>query len=266
MKLKQWGAVGLLGTLCACSTMPSGLESPKHPYDFRGYSGSDSASIAMAKAIEKIDEDREKCYANPDVQCRNKVVGELQDYISDYWRRFKSDFFGRAGATNVAFDGTVATLTAAAPITTPTSAQNILTALATSLLAFRTSMSSNLLGGQTAIVLLGQMDSDRLVISQRIADGLDKDLAHYSFDRAMSDLSEYASSMSVASALVSLSRAGGASAQKVKDQQADEVVQQSAARAAAAAASAAKSDADAAQAHLKARQAAAAAAALPGGR
>ena len=232
MRVTHLAVVALVVAVSACSA-PTGLQSPKHPYDFRGYAGPDSEAQRMATAIGVLDTATVACYEAQTRQCRNRVVGELRQYIDDYWRRFKSDFNGRAGAANVAFDGTIATLAAAAPITTPISAQNIMTALAASLLALRNSAQKNLLGDQTAYALIGQMDSDRLVIGQRLANGLEMDYDHYSFPRAMSDVAEYAASMSVVSAVISMSRAGGANAQKVKDQEAEELVQKGRARAAA---------------------------------
>jgi len=211
--------------LSGCGSAPTGLESPKHPNDFRGYSGEDSTSKDMATKVTALDAAEKCCRAAPTVVCRNAVAGELKSYIDDYWRRFKSDFNGRVGVTNTIFDGTASTLTAAAAITTPDRAKNILAGLASSLLAIRTSAEKNLLGDQTAMALIGQMDSDRIVIGAKIDTGLDtKTLDEYSFTRAMSDVAEYGSSMSVISALVSLQRAGGANAQKVKDQQAETVV------------------------------------------
>lgn len=226
--------------LCACAVAaclllsscagPTGLESPKHPFDFRGYSGPDREGVDMANKISILDTAIENCrkvkLPDESFTCRNQVVGELKEHITVYWNKFKSEFFGRVGITNLAFDGITATTSAAAGITSPVSAKNILTAFTTSLLAFRSSAQKNLLGDQAIVPLLGQMDHDRLVLNAKIDLGLSKSIAEYSFAQAMSDVNEYAGSMSVASALISMHRAGAANAQKVKDQEAELVLQQ----------------------------------------
>lgn len=264
MTKKQYSLVlSLAALLSACASGPTGLESPKHPYDFRGYDGPDAAAASMGEAVKALDEKLRKCFADPPTKlCRNAITGELRGYIDDYWRRFKSDFSGRAGLTNVLFDGTTQTLAAAALITTPKNARDIMTALVTSLLAFRTSMQKNLMGDQNAYGLLGQMDSDRLIIARRIDTETEKNIDDYSLNRAMSDLAEYADTMSVASAIISMQRAGAANAQKIKDQEVELLVQTSRRQAAAAADAAAKLEASAAGNRLKAAQDAASATAL----
>jgi hypothetical protein len=248
-------AVGLMVVgFAGCANGPTGLESPIHPYDFRGYTGADGQATVMANVVASLDQNADDCRKNPTETCRNEVVGKLKDLIDEYWRKFKSDFNGRVGYTNTAFDGTTSTLTAAAAITTPETAKNILSALATSLLAIRTSAQRNILGDQTAVVLIGQMDSDRLVIGARIENGLDQDVKHYTFNRAMSDVSEYASSMSIIAALISLQRAGGANAQKVKDEQANAVLQDTRKKTADTALLAAQVEEAAAQAEANAKR------------
>lgn len=96
--------------------------------------------------------------------------------------------------------------------------------VATSLLGFQAAIDKNLLGEQGALLLVGQIDSDLIIIGERIRNGLAMDAVAYPFTTAMSDLAKYASSMSVVSALVSMQRAGAANAQKVKDAQAEEAL------------------------------------------
>ncbi len=175
----------------------------------------------MAENVKRLDAAIVDCHKTPTRACRDAIVGELRTYIDDYWRRFKSDFNGRVGVANVAIDTATAGLTSAAVIVTQETAKNILAGVATALLAFRSSAQKNLLGEQSAVILIGQMDSDRLVIGARIDAGLDSAIAAYSFTRAMTDISEYGSSLSVISALISMQRAGAANAQKVKDAQAN---------------------------------------------
>lgn len=180
----------------------------------------------MTAKIKVLDAAEKACRATPTIDCRNAVAAELKGYIEDYWRQFKSDFYGRAGLTNTICDGTASTLTAAAAITTPRQREEYpraardVTARHPELRAEELARRPDRGGADRLDGLRQHRQGDRFNT------GLDiKAIGEYNFARVMSDLAEYRSSMSLISALISLQRASGAIAQKVKDQQAETVVQ-----------------------------------------
>jgi hypothetical protein len=215
----------LVSLLAGCAT--TNVMSPAHLYDYRAQA-CESKDINLASSnpacvVRALDDEEIKCYTEADSDkakaCRDKVVGITKKYVDQYWRKFVSDLYGRNAGVTTALETGIGMTAAAAAITTPKSAADILAVVATSLSALNTSLQKNFFGNQAVDLLIGQMEADRYVIDQQILNGLALSVSDYSLATAMSQLADYALAMSVPHAMQSLRQAGGKAAQEVKDRQ-----------------------------------------------
>lgn len=215
-------AVFLAALLSGCAAVGTDIVSPAHPYDYR-YLDADRCEKEGVKElcddIKSIALTERVCYVNPTTKCRDEVVGRTRTYIDDFWRRFRSEFFGRLNGAKAVAEGATTGLAAAAAVTTPPGAAHLISAMAATVSGLNASIQKNLAGDTAAFVLLAQMDADR----QRIGAAIDKKIAlpieQYSLVRAMADLGEYAATLSVPSALASLGAKAGEAKKQAMDAQ-----------------------------------------------
>jgi hypothetical protein len=214
--------------------MHTALTSPVHPYDYRKDNCPETPasleSQVMGCVVKKLSQLEASCYLETDPtktrQCRDEVVGATKKLIDDDFRRFVSNFFGRNAALMTSAETSVTALGAAAAITTPPSAASVLAAVSATINTLSTSGQKNFLADHAADLILGQMEADRSLVDKRIRLGLMSETKDYPLAVAMSDLADYALTMSVPHALQSLREAGSAPAAAAKQALADRVSKQ----------------------------------------
>ena len=216
------GFILLAGQLAGCAT-PTAVMSPLHPYDAL------KEEVFKGEILTSIDtlKDRETEYYKSDTSdsrremIREQSVGILLKYINEYWRRYRSSFYGDIAAAKTATEVIAGGLSGASVITTPISAAKLLATLSTGVTALGVSAQKNFLQDNAADLLLAQMEADRQAIGIRIRVGLAKPIKEYGLATAMNDVAEYASAMSVPSALTSIRAATGAKIEADKKALAD---------------------------------------------
>lgn len=201
--------------LAGCSATGNSMLSPTHP--------NDAFDDDQYKALVKTDMERVRTLegeyftkTEPQrIDVRNEIITKVRKHTDEYWRRFKSSFFGRTATAKSATEITSGTLSAAAAIVTPPAAASILAALSSVTLAAGSSFQKNFLQENAAEIILAQVEIDRRRIGAVIDTGVRSSTADYPLAKAMADLQEYATCMSIPSALAAI-RANVGSVQKAQ--------------------------------------------------
>lgn len=212
----------LIPLLTGCATTGSDVVSPAHPFDYRFLDDkacADQGIKAMCDDVKEIAALEKTCYTTQTKQCRDEVIGRTRRYIDNFWRQFQSNFFGRLAGIKTASEGWATGVSAFAATTSPPGAASLLSATAASITGLGASMQKNIAGDTAAPILLAQMDADRQRIGASLEIKMRDDYATYGLHQAMADLSEYASTMSVPSALASLSAKTGETKKQATDVQ-----------------------------------------------
>lgn len=219
-KLDSFGVGRLILVLVAlllagCGTTGKSMLSPTHPNDAFD---DDAYKVIVQSDMKRVAQLEMDYFTQPEAKrldIRNEIVTKVRKHTDEYWRRFKSSFFGRTAAAMSATEIVSGTLSAAAAITSPPEAASILAALSTVTLAGGSSFQKNFLQENAAEIVLAQVEIDRRRIGAVIDAGVRSSSDNYPLAKAMADLQEYATCMSIPSALASI-RANVGSVQKLQ--------------------------------------------------
>lgn len=157
------------------------------------------------------------CLKLPTSACRNRVIG-ARIYATDIqFSQFEETLF--RDARSAGFGATLTTLgmTTAASLSTGGTAQ-VLAGLSALVIGGREAFQKEVLAERTVIAIHTAMRSNRAQVALRLRAGLGQSITQYPFELALSDLNDYYSAGTVLGALVGITDAVGATAQKAESE------------------------------------------------